>query len=433
MYIGQFGTNPWLKSTWLNNIGMKQNSSVVSSALSQVQTQPKAANRDRVELSGSYSYLPNRLQVQETPEATQVESNLNQAAVLRPASEKEYTEEDALMNQYMKQYRLDFIKVGDSYELDKSKPVKLMLESEVSQESLDAFRAELEKNGLGDEIDWRGVQEDFTRMDIRFDNAESFETKADYLASRYAVLKDRIQTQYTGEKLEQEMQTLDDLYTKAKEDMANSYAENIGGFYEDMGQSGVSEDMRNSVLAAIDSKADEYSAYLAENDIYADITDPSKQWLKQDDGFMAAKLRESVAASSVDAPATQTASESAPYSEEDLAFAANYAKGLSNQIKKPEWDTYEIKNSDADLGKYLAQQYQSLTDAMQDAGISDRLSDLLKDAFEPFMDKFMDALDAKIDHNRERVANKPWQAGLIRTEYINRNEVYRAFAMFQSK
>ena len=433
MYIGQFGTNPWLKSTWLNNIGMKQNHSAVSSALSQVQTQPKAANRDRVELSGSYSYLPNRLQVLETPEATQVESNLNQAAVLRPASEKEYTEEDALMNQYMKQYRLDFIKVGDSYELDKSKPVKLMLESEVSQESLDAFRAELEKNGLGDEIDWRGVQEDFARMDIRFDNAESFETKADYLASRYAVLKDRIQTQYSGEKLEQEMQTLDDLYTKAKEEMADSYAENIGGFYEDMGQSGVSEDMRNSVLAAIDGKVDEYSAYLAENDIYADIIDPSKQWLKQDDGFMAAKLRESVAASSVDAPATQTASESAPYSEDDLAFAAVYAKGLSNQIKKPEWDTYEIKNSDADLGKYLAQQYQSLTDAMEDAGISDRFSDLLKDVFEPFMDKFMDALDAKIDHNRERVANKPWQTGLIRTGYINRIEVYRAFAIFRSK
>ena len=433
MYIGQFGANPWLKSAWLNNISGKQNNSAISSALSQVQVrnQTKAADRDRVELSGSYAYLPNRLQVLETPEATQVESNLNQAAELRPASEKEYTEEDALMNQYMKQYRLDFIKVGDSYELDTSKPVKLMLESQVSQESLDAFRAELEKNGLGDEIDWRGVQEDFARMDIRFDNAQSFGTKVDYLASRYAVLKDRIQTQYTGEKLEQEMQKLDDLYTKAKEDMADSYAKNIGGFYEEMGQSGAAEDMRNSVLEAVDSKADEYTKYLEENDIYADITDPSKQWLKQDDGYMAARLRESVAASSVEKPTTQAVSGQAPYSEDDLAFAAVYAKGLSNQIKKPEWDTYEIKGSDADLGKYLAQQYQSLSDTMEDAGISDRLSDLLKDAFEPFMDKFLDALDAKIDHNRERVANKPWQAGLIRTEYINREQVYRAFAMFR--
>ena len=134
------------------------------------------------------------------------------------------------MKQYMKQYRLDFIKDGDSFILDTSKPVKLMPESQVSQESLDAFRAQLEADGLGDEIDWRGVQEDLIHMDIRFDNAESFETKTNYLASRYAVLKDRIQTRYTGEKLEQEMLTLDTLYTRAKEEMADSYADNIGGF-----------------------------------------------------------------------------------------------------------------------------------------------------------------------------------------------------------
>lgn len=433
MYIGQISANSWLNSTWLNHIGRKQGDTDLSAARSQGQawTQPNSANRDRLELSGFC--LPNRLQILETPEATPINARLDPAAELRPASEEEqYTEEDALMNQYMKQYRLDFIQIGDSFELDPSKPVKLMTEGQVSQESLDAFRAQLEANGLGDEIDWRGVQEDFLNMDIRFDNAQRFETKADYLASRYAVLKDRIQTQYTGEKLEQEMQTLDHLYTKAKEELATSYADNIGGFYEGMGQSGVSEDMRESVLAAIDSKADAYSAYLAEHDIYADITDPGKQWLKLDDGYMAARLREHVASSSVGTPAAPTASNPAPYSTDDLAFAAVYAKDLSEQIKKPEWDTYAIQDSDADLGKYLAQQYQSLTGQMEHAGISDRLSDLLKDSFEPFMDRFLDALDAKIDHNRERVAKKPWQAGLIRTEYINRDEVYRAFAKFQS-
>ena len=433
MYIGQISANPWLNSTWLNHIGRKQGDTDLSAARSQGQawTQPNSANRDRLELS--CFCLPNRLQILETPEATPINARLDPAAELRPASEEEqYTEEDALMNQYMKQYRLDFIQIGDSFELDPSKPVKLMTEGQVSQESLDAFRAQLEANGLGDEIDWRGVQEDFLNMDIRFDNAQRFETKADYLASRYAVLKDRIQTQYTGEKLEQDMQTLDHLYTKAKEELATSYADNIGGFYEGMGQSGVSEDMRESVLAAIDSKADAYSAYLAEHDIYADITDPGKQWLKLDDGYMAARLREHVASSSVGTPAAPTASNPAPYSTDDLAFAAVYAKDLSEQIKKPEWDTYAIQDSDADLGKYLAQQYQSLTGQMEHAGISDRLSDLLKDSFEPFMDRFLDALDAKIDHNRERVAKKPWQAGLIRTKYINRDEVYRAFAKFQS-
>ena len=430
MYIGQIGTNPWSKTAWSNQIGFHQSSQILSAVRSQTQVRTNTTNRDRVELSGSYPYLPNRMQVLETPEATPVNAKLDLAADLRPASEKEpYTEEDALMNQYMKQYRLDFVKIGDSFELDPSKPVKLMTEGQVSQESLDAFRAQLEENGLGEEIDWRGVQEDFLNMDLRFDNAQHFETKVDYLASRYAVLKDRIQTQYTGDKLEQEMQTLDDLYTKAKEELADSYAANIGGFYEELGQAGASGDMRESVLAAIDGKAEQYSAYLAENDIYADITDPSKQWLKQDDGYMAAKLRESAAASPVESSSVQTANDSAPYSADDLAFAASYAKDLSNQLKKPEWDTYETKESDTDLGIYLAQQYQSLTEHLENAGISTQLSDLLKNSCEPFIGKYLDALDAKIDHNRDRVAQKPWQAGLIRTEYINREDVYLAFSM----
>lgn len=335
MYIGQIGQNPWRNSTWLSNVSGKRNSAALSSVLSQAQARSSATNRDRVEISSSGLRLPNRLQVLETPEATQIDAKLDLSADLRPASEKEqYTEEDALMNQYRKQYRLNFIKDGDSFVLDTSKPVKLMLEGQVSQESLDAFRAELEQNGLGDEIDWRGVEEDWIHMDIRFDNAESFEQKADYLASRYAVLKDRIQSQYSGEKLDQEMQTLESMYAKAKEEMADSYAGNIGGFYEGLGQSGVAGEMRESVLAAIDGKADAYSAYLEENDIYADITDPSKQWLKQDDGYMAARLRESVAAASAaDGSAARAVSDSAPYSAEDLAFAASMARSFPGKSK----------------------------------------------------------------------------------------------------
>ena len=432
MYIGDIGKNSWLKNTWFQNATQKNNGIDLSNTLLQTKarTQSNTTNIDRVEISNTYQRFSNRLQILETPEATQAESNLNQAAELLPASEKEeYTEEDALLKQYMKQYRLDFVKDGDNWVLDSSKPVKLMLESQVSQESLDDFRTKLENNGLGDEIDWRGVQEDFIHMDIRFDNAESFETKADYLASRYAVLKDRIQNQYTGEKFEQEMQKLDTLYTKAKEEMANSYAENIGGFYEDLGQSGAMEDMRESVLATIDNKADQYTAYLEKNDIYAEITEPSKQWLKQDDGYMAAKLRESVAASSIDKESTQIIREQVPYSDDDLSFAATYAKNLSEQIKKPDWNTYETTQSDSDIGKYLAEQYQSFTNDMQQAGISNQMSDLLKDSFQPFIDKFLDALDKKIDHNRERVAEKSWLTGFIRTKYINRAEVYQAFAM----
>lgn len=40
------------------------------------------------------------------------------------------------------------------------------------------------ENGLGEEIDWRGVKEDLVHIGIGFDNADRFEIKADYLASR---------------------------------------------------------------------------------------------------------------------------------------------------------------------------------------------------------------------------------------------------------
>ncbi len=430
MYLGQLSANPWQKNTWATSLIQKQSRTAASAALGQTPSQPKVPNRDRLELSGSYPCLPNRLQVLETPDATQAESNLDPAAELRPASEKEeYTAGDALLKQYMKQYRLDFIQEGDTWVLDTSKPVKLMLESQVSQESLDEFRAQLEANGLGDAIDWRGVQEDFLHMDLRFDNADHFATKVDYLASRYAILKDRIQTQYPGDQMAQELQTLDTLYTKAKEELATSYADHIGGFYEDLGQTGAAQEMRESVLETIDRKADAYTAYLAQNDLYGEITDPSQQWLKQDDGYMAARLREQAAGSPADAPA-QAAGSQPPYDAEDLAFAASCAKDLSQQLKHPAWDTYDTKANDADLGKALAQQYHALANGLEDAGISKGMSTLLKDAFVPFLDHYLDALDEKIDQNRARVASKPWQAGLIRTEYIHREEVYRAFALF---
>lgn len=147
-------------------------------------------------------------------------------------------------------------------------------------------------------------------------------------------MKDRIQNQYSGEKLEQEMQTLDNIYTKAKEEIANSYAENIGGFYESLGQSGVAEDMRESIIAAIDNKVNEYTSYLKKNDIYAGITEPNKQWLKQDDGYMAARLREYVTSSSVDKSTTHNISsnDKALYSAKDLAFSVIYVFSKLNYL-----------------------------------------------------------------------------------------------------
>ena len=394
---------------------------------------------DRVEIgtrsqvtahSGIYKPSSGQMRVLNTPACTKVapDSRL-QAELLPPSEQASYTEEDALYNQYMKQFHVDIYLYGDGSENASSEPLKLIVKDEISKEDLEKFRSELAEKGLGEEIDWRGVESDLLQIGVNFGNIERFEQKADYLASRYAVLKDRIQTQFTGEKQEAELQKLEQIYTEAKEEMANSYAEKIGGFFEDLGQSGAAEDMRNSVLALVDQKANAYTDYIEKNRDYVSITDPDKQWLKQDDAYMAARLRQSAGTLSTETQ-KQSVNEQAPYDGNDLAFAGIYAKTLSQQLENPKWSVYD---SDAALGHHLAAQYGALKTSAGNAGISEKLFNMLQSSFDPFMDQLMDSLDALIDRNRGWVAEKPWMAGTIRTNYIDRKSVYRSFQNAVSK
>ena len=139
-----------------------------------------------------------------------------------------YTEKDALLDQYMKQFRINGRIEGDKFVWDSSKPTEICLASQVSEAELERFRQELNEKGLGDEIDWRGVESDFVQMNVGFDNIERLETKVDFLASRYAVLKDGIEKQYTGDEQKQEMQKLEEIYSKEKERMADYYGDTIG-------------------------------------------------------------------------------------------------------------------------------------------------------------------------------------------------------------
>ena len=401
--------------------------------------QTPSVKYDRVEIgtrsqvtahSGIYKPSSDQMRVLGNTSCTRVAPDSRLQAELLPPSERaSYTEEDALLNQYMKQFRVDAYILGNGSENASFEPLKLITKDEISKEDLEKFRSELAEKGLGEEIDWRGVESDLFQIGINFGNAQRFEQKADYLASRYAVLKDRIQTQFTGDKQEAELQKLEQIYTAAKEKMANSYAESVGGFFEDLGQSGATEDMRNSVLTLVDQKANAYIDYIEKNGDYVSITDPDKQWLKQDDAYMAAQLRQSAGTSSAETQ-KQSVNEQAPYDGNDLAFAGIYAKALSQQLENPKWSVYD---SDAALGHHLAAQYSALKTSAGNAGISEKLSNMLNSSFDPFMDRLMDSLDALIDRNRGWVTEKSWMSGTIRTTYIDRKSVYNSFQNAISK
>ena len=424
MFVGQVQANP--------NVHQK-GMAAVRAHLPSASAQTGSARYDRMETgtrsqgtayAGIYKPSSDQMRVLGNTSYTRVAPDSRLQAELLPPSERaSYTEEDALLNQYMKQSRIDGYFDGDTFVRTSSEPVKLILKNDISKADLEKFRGELAEKGLEADIDWQGVKEDFVQIGVGFDNIERFEQKADYLASRYAVLKDRIQTQFTGEHQEAELQKLEQIYTEAKEEMANTYAESIGGFFEDLGQSGAAEDMRNSVLALVDQKANAYTDHIEKNGDYVSITDPDKQWLKQDDAYMAAQLRQSAGTSSAETQ-KQSVNEQAPYNGNDLSFAGIYAKSLSQQLQNPTWN---VNESDVALGQHLAEQYSALKTSAGSAGISEKLSNMLNSSFDPFMDRLMDSLDALIDQNRGWVAEKPWMSGTIRTNYIDRESVYRSF------
>lgn len=406
-------------------------------------------NFDRVNLSSSkpthqiiaddiYQKRPNRLTPLPEPEYTIEPDHPELREGIYPPSERGYTKEDALRNQYDKLHRqnIQFVKGEDG---KWSFTGGVIFTPDPTDEDLEAIRQNLEKNGLGQDIDWYKVKNDMGWNDITTENVDKLDIKVDYLSSRYAVLKDRIEKQYTGEEKDQQMAMLNDFYNHGKDVIADSYAKSIGGFFEDLGQSGVAEDMKNSLLAAIDKRTSEYSEYIKETDgDYASIEDPKDKWLYQDDAYMAAQLRESMAASghgsqnaqggtkvTSDREHTNAAHADGEYTENhysfnDLQFAGEYVREMEKQI-----DNYANSNfsgTDFDFGVDMAEQYNKIQDLASHYGVGSKLKHVIGNTFKPYLDNLMDAIEQRIEKNREG----KWIYG-VRYESLDREKVYEGF------
>ena len=114
-------------------------------------TQTTPTRYDRVEIgtrsqvtaySGIYKPGSGQMRVLDAPACTKVapDSRL-QAELLPPSEQASYTEEDALYNQYMKQFRVDIYLYGDGSENSSSEPLKLITKDDISKEDLEKFRS----------------------------------------------------------------------------------------------------------------------------------------------------------------------------------------------------------------------------------------------------------------------------------------------------
>lgn len=312
--------------------------------------------------------------------------SLTLKAVSMDPSDFSYTEKRAVERQYM-------ASLG-SVSLDDLIHGKAVIKApDLSKENLAAYEKNLETNGLSHGVNWDAENEiSLVGLDGELDEIGD---KTDYLASRFAVLKDRIHTDYQGEEQKTQMAKLDELFSKAEKRVADTYAKSVGHFFEECGISGETEKLRNSVLQNYNNRIDEYSAYLQSNRNYASVDSKKDEWLLNDDSYLAQQLRKSMAGNSAGRDTSSTGGPSvkqqAPaYSMRDLEIAGAYSMQAPSCFVMVNPNPSAGRNEEH-LGLDLAMQAMKTDYLVKNSGISESMGSLLNHAFEGTMKTCVDA------------------------------------------
>ena len=283
-----------------------------------------------------------------------------------------------------------------------------VLLGKVSGEELEQFRLKLEQEGIGDDIDWRGVESDFKKMDVNFDNAGYLNTKIDYIASRYAVLKDRIEKNYSGDEKELQLSRLNEIMDNTKKTIIDSYGDSVGNFYEEYGHSGTRAELAESLSKGIDQRVAQYEDHLQSSESYASLGDTTAKWLQQDDGYMAARLREDMEVSG----GTSAQSEESGYTLKDLEVAGVYAAECKERLDNQGvfWSDNEQR-----LGLDLAVQGMKTDYLANQGNLSGNMQNLLQDTFQNYKDKYVDLLEQMLKEKATHF-NTPMKTSINRQE-----------------
>lgn len=328
------------------------------------------------------------------------------------ASEHTYTKEDAVRNQYLKQFR--FNASLDDFISGKCQDKTFALGS-LSPEDVETYSQKLQSDGLSKDIDWQGVKEDFNFLGIDFDTADIVNQKIDYISSRFAVLKKHISNDYTGSEQKAQFDKLNSIYSEAKRTIAETFSKTVGGFFEDNGATNIKKKMYDSLIKDIDNRTEEYSEYLSKNKAFEDIDAKSEQWLLRDDGYMAARLRENMA----DSVSSVNLKNNPTYSLHDLDVAGKYVKQTAEQYNSLEYSG-AIPDEER-IGLDLAVQSMKTDYLTNNSGIGNDMASLINQTFNSYMEKYLQRIDKVLDENSKHSA----VPGLRRQ--LNKSSVYNVY------
>ncbi len=153
------------------------------------------------------------------------------------------------------------------------------------------FIEKLEKDGLTASVDWLSKEMDFKNL-----SADELKRSLDFLSSQYAVMKEHFNKNFIGEELRNQMDQLDEIVDTYKTNIANAFANKVGGFFEENGVAGEKEKIYQSIVHEFDSKVNQYEKFMKNNTDYAGISGTKDEWLENDTNYMASELRKAAAA-----------------------------------------------------------------------------------------------------------------------------------------
>ncbi|MEY8338170.1 hypothetical protein AALB16_09105 [Lachnospiraceae bacterium 62-35] len=231
----------------------------------------------------------------------------------------------------------------------------------------------------GDDIDWSWVK---LRMSgsVTLDNADSLIRQIDTISSTYVAVKSRLQQTYEehDDKLAENMEKLESMFTQAKQRITSSYRETVGNFYEKLGNTGTKHHMGESLSLAIDRKVQEMENTVKESGILERTRDSSFHLIELS---LDVKSLNEQKDSRISASATEKGT--GIYSLNDLQAAGMIAKAASAMSPKE----LQLMNHN-ELGIHLAVQYMKAAEILKHCGIGKEMSDFLKTSFDTYLDKY---------------------------------------------
>lgn len=317
-----------------------------------------------------------------------------------PSSQRDYTIDDALNYQYNKQFsfKLDDLMNGTLENIKVRVPG-----SPVPQEFIDA----LKQNGHTED-NYDTCRTEFYLNGLNEDTAK-LSHSVDYLASGYAVSKQHIEDNFTGEEKQKALSQLETDFNSAIEQIADKTANELGGFFEENGVDGEIEKIKNSIIKAYHEQVDQYSDYIKTDNDYANLNGTENEWLKKDDSYMACQLRKAVKTDAI-----SQESEKEYYSLNEL----EQTKDVISEIKNTS-NHINCYDDEEKIGYNLGELSLKGEVFCKFSGVSESLKNAVKKSINHIVNTMTDELNAQLKKERAGMAEPEKWADLNKMDIFS--------------